>query len=373
MSYSSERIAKMRSHFESQGMDAFYIRDLSNIKWLTAFDAVFDDEPAHALLIMPHKAVFHTDSRYAEAAKAAAQYRDIVVDVKPASHVAWVASILENEDKNGDKITKIGIESSLSLAEFRQLEKTLLSKKEGLSLVETHECIQSLRSVKDAEEIRRMKHAQSITDAAFAFIVDYIAPGMTEREAQIALEDYMIRHGAAGLAFSSIVATGANGANPHAIPGDTPFEAGQSVVIDFGARAQGYCSDMTRTVFIGTPDARLVRAYEVMREANETVTRMLEPGITGAQAQEVAENILAAGGFAGAMGHSLGHGVGVEVHEQPILAARNTVPLVVGNVVTVEPGIYRVGEFGMRLEDFGVIVENGFDVFTQSSHDMVII
>ena len=218
-----------------------------------------------------------------------------------------------------------------------------------------------------------MRAAQAITDAAFAYICTYLKPGMTERQVQIELEDYMLRHGASGLAFSSIVAGGPHGASPHAVPSNTRLEAGQCVVFDFGARAQGYCADMTRVVFLGEPSAPMRHAYEVLREANETVEAMLAPGITGAQAHQKAEEILAAGGFAGKMGHGLGHGVGIDIHEQPTLSLRNTNALRAGNVVTVEPGIYLPGEFGMRLEDFGVVTETGFQVFTQSSHEMVII
>lgn len=240
-------------------------------------------------------------------------------------------------------------------------------------LRETSGFVLSLRAVKDAGEIRRMKAAQAVTDAAFAHITSFMRPGMTEREVQLELEGFMLRNGASGLAFSSIVATGANGANPHAVPGDARLEAGQCVVMDFGARALGYCSDMTRMVFLGEPDACLREAYEVLRRANEEVEAMLRPGVTGFEAHELAERILAEGGFAGKMGHGLGHGVGIDIHEEPVLAPRNKQPLVAGNVVTVEPGIYLPGEFGMRLEDFGVVAESGFDVFTRSTHEMVIV
>ena len=239
--------------------------------------------------------------------------------------------------------------------------------------METEGLCVNLRAVKDASEIARMRAAQAITDAAFAHIVGYMRPGTTERQVQVELEDFMVRHGASGLAFTSIVACGAHGASPHAVSGDTRLEAGQCVVLDFGARAQGYCSAMTRVVFLGEPSAAMRHAYAVLREANETVEAMLLPGVTGAQAHAKAEEILAAGGFAGKMGHGLGHGVGIDIHEQPNLSPRNKKPLVAGNVVTVEPGIYLEGEFGMRLEDFGVITERGFQVFTQSSHEMVII
>lgn len=218
-----------------------------------------------------------------------------------------------------------------------------------------------------------MKAAQAITDAAFAHIVAFMRPGMTELAVQIELEDFMRRHGADGLAFPSIVATGANGASPHAIPGQTVLEAGQCVVLDFGARALGYCSDMTRTVFLGAPSPRMRDAYATIRNANEQVEAALRPGVTGKAMHELAEQALADGGFAGKMGHSLGHGVGIDIHEQPVLSPRNESALVAGNVVTVEPGVYLPGEFGMRLEDCGVITADGFEVFTQSTHDLVVL
>lgn len=261
----------------------------------------------------------------------------------------------------------------MTLADFRALEAAFAEASACPELRETSGFVRALRAVKEPSEVARMRAAQAVTDAAFAHIVGFMRPGRTEREVQVELEDFMRRHGAEGLAFPSIVATGANGASPHAVPGDTLLEAGQCVVLDFGARARGYCSDMTRTVFLGQPDARMRAAYEAIREANERVEALLRSGVTGKEAHELAEQVLAEHGFGGAMGHSLGHGVGIDIHEDPNLSPRNERPLVAGNVVTVEPGIYLPGEFGMRLEDFGVVTETGFDVFTQSAHDMVIL
>ena len=130
---------------------------------------------------------------------------------------------------------------------------------------------------------------------------------------------------------------------------------------------------MTRTVFLGKPDGEMAAAWETLRHANEAVEAMLAPGVTGAQAHQLAEDVLAQGGFGGKMGHGLGHGVGLDIHELPVLSPRNPVPLEQGNVVTVEPGIYIEGSFGMRLEDFGVVTADGFQVFTASSHEMVVI
>ena len=218
-----------------------------------------------------------------------------------------------------------------------------------------------------------MKVAQAVTDVAFDHILGFIKPGATEREIQLELDWFMLTHGAEALAFPSIVASGANGASPHAVVSDKPLAAGECVVMDFGAKRAGYCSDMTRTVFLGQPEGDMLAAWKAMRRANEEVQAMLRPGVTGKQAHELAERILAEGGFEGRMGHGLGHGVGLQIHELPVLSPRNERPLEPGNVVTVEPGIYLPGHFGMRLEDCGVVTDDGFDRFTQSTHELVIV
>ena len=377
-SLSRPRLAQLRAACADADIRTFFVRDTSNITWLTAFDNVFDDESAHALLVTPHDAVLHTDSRYSEAARAAAVAEGVIaVDDTRIAHAAFVANAFaarhaQQPAAEADAVV-LGIEDSMTLAGYRALEDAFADAPARPRLRETSDFILDLRAVKDSSEIARMKAAQAITDAAFAHIIEYMRPGMTERAVQIELEDFMLRHGAEGLAFSSIVATGANGASPHAIPGQTVLEAGQCVVLDFGARAHGYCSDMTRTVFLGDPSPRLRAAYEAIRSANEQVEAALRPGVTGKAMHELAEQVLAEHGFAGKMGHGLGHGVGIDIHEQPVLSPRNEKPLVTGNVVTVEPGVYLAGEFGMRLEDCGVLTSDGFEVFTQSTHDLVIL
>ncbi len=384
MSCSQDRLIRLRSVLDENGLDAMYLRDLSNIAWLTAFDGVFDSEPAHALIVTQDQVILHTDSRYALAASRAAEGTSIEIDSRNEPHSKVLQEHLEcfNRPFNTpgeqapDKASgrfRLGLESTITLGEYRRLEKRFSALADRWSMQETEGLVLSLREIKDAEEIKRLRAAQAITDAAFTHIVSFIKPGMSEREVQLELEAFMLAKGAEGLAFSSIVAVGANGANPHAIAGDTRLEAGQSLVLDFGARVQGYCSDMTRTVFIGQPSQNMVDAYNTIRRANEEVSAFLKPGVSGADAHILAEDILKEGGFEGKMGHALGHGLGIDIHEEPRLSSRNTHILVEGNVVTVEPGIYIPGEFGMRLEDFGVIVSAGFELITQSKHDMVII
>ena len=372
------RLDRLRAACADAGIRTFFARDTSNIAWLTGFDGVFDDEDAHALLVTPRDAVLHTDSRYSEAARvAAADEGAIAVDDARVTHATFVASAFaarhgEQPAAEADAVV-LGIEDSLTLGSYRALEAAFADAPARPQLRETSDFVLGLRAVKEPLEIVRMKAAQAITDAAFAHIVAFMRPGMTERAVQIELEDFMRRHGAEGLAFTSIVATGANGASPHAIPGQTVLETGQCVVLDFGARAHGYCSDMTRTVFLGEPSARMRDAYAAIRNANEQVEAALKPGVTGKAMHELAERVLADGGYAGKMGHSLGHGVGIDIHELPVLSPRNESALAAGNVVTVEPGVYLPGEFGMRLEDCGVITADGFEVFTQSTHDLVVL
>lgn len=365
---------RMRARMREEGMARFCCTDLSNVKWLTAFDKVFDDEPAHLAFVSDDEAVLHTDSRYADAACRAACGGPWSVDASGGFHARWIAEKLSDDggEAPDDISSVLAIEDSMSLAAFRRLEKSLVEQ--GLApAVETSDFVLKLRAVKDDAEIEAMKAAQAITDEAFGHIVSFMRVGMTEREVQLELEEAMRRLGAEGLAFSSIVASGANGAAPHSIPGGKVLEPGDMVVLDFGARKGGYCSDMTRTVCMEYATEEAKRVYEAVRTANEAVERMLRPGVTGAEAHELAERVLEHAGYGGKMGHGLGHGVGIDIHEQPNLSPRNTDSLCAGNVVTVEPGVYLGGILGCRLEDFGVITPDGFEVFTQSTHELVII
>ncbi len=366
----AKRQAIVRAACEQLGVSALLVRDTPNIRWITGFDGVFDEERAHALLVTPDRTALHTDTRYSNAIRTAAANAgcDLLVDETRANHFQFAHQSLA-PGVDGSFEGRLGIEDTVTYAEFVKAANVFTTAR----LAPTSDVVLSLRSVKEPSEITRLRAAQAVTDAAFEYIVAIMHPGMTEREVQLELEGYMLRHGADGLAFGSIVACGENGADPHAMPSSKVLEAGQCVVVDFGARAFGYCSDMTRVVFLGQPEGKMAHAWEVLRRANESVEEMLRAGVTGAEAHNLAERILAEGGFGGAMGHGLGHGVGLECHELPVLNALNEKPLIEGNVVTVEPGIYLPGEFGMRLEDCGVITASGYDVFSRLGHEMVVL
>lgn len=366
---SAQRIARVREACQQQGIDDFIARDNMNIYWMTAFDDIFDPDRAHALLVTPEGATMHTDSRYSTNCLDRVERigSSVAIDDKRKSHAVFARDIVQKEGEG----RKLGIEDDITLAEYRKVVSELEGS--GIQLVETTGLVNGLRAVKDARELARMKAAQKITDDAFSHIIEFIKPGMTELQVKIELEDFMVRHGSQGVAFESIVACGANGASPHGQAGNRIIEEGHSVVMDYGAKAFGYNADMTRTVFIGSPSDEMRAAYETIRRANETVEATIKAGVIGRDMHELAERILVEGGFGGKMGHGLGHGLGVDVHELPYLNATYDKPLEVGNVVTVEPGIYIAGKFGMRLEDFGVVTSEGYERFTQSTHEMVII
>ena len=235
-------LARLRETFSELGVRAFLVRDTSNIQWLTAFDDVFDEEAAHALYVCPDHAWLHTDSRYVTACENAARLKPLEVSAERETHAQFAAKRWGGRAA-GAADALLGIEDGVSLAEYRRLQKAFAEADAEEPFVETDGVVVGLRAVKDRYEIARMRGAQSITDAAFEHIVRYMRPGMMERQVQLELEEFMLRHGAQGLAFPSIVATGPNGASPHAIPGATMLEAGQCVVLDFGARSYGYCSD----------------------------------------------------------------------------------------------------------------------------------
>ena len=367
MAFQLNRLERLRKKIHDSNLDGMYIRDTSNIRWLTGFESVFDEESSHVLFVSDADCLLHSDSRYSSALRKAAAGTPIKVNDEPVGHFSYVLREASNENN------KIGIETTISLGEFRQMEQVLKRSSKSVQLIETKGLCCSLRGVKDAEEIATMKKAQAITDAAFDYIVSYIKPGMSERQVQLALDRFMYDHGSVGLAFGTIVATGSHAASPHAQPGDTIIQPGDAIVMDFGACVNDYCSDMTRTVFVGEPSEDMARAFSALQKANKTCEEMLHPGVIASDVHNEALRILAEAGFEGKMGHALGHSVGIDIHEEPNLSPRNNAPLEAGNVVTVEPGIYCDGQFGMRLEDFGVITEDGFEVFTQSTHDMVII
>lgn len=260
---------------------------------------------------------------------------------------------------------------SLSVSRFRKYHEALpelhLTRDDRLE-----RAILKQRECKDETEVRLMTEAQRITDTAFSAILDFIRPGVTEKQIAAELEYRMKREGADGLAFDTIALSGPATALPHGQPSDRQVQAGEFVLMDFGASVGGYQSDMTRTVAVGSADPLMREVYASVLCAQRAALRMLGPGVQCCAADRTAREIIEAG-FPETFGHSLGHSLGVEIHEMPTLSSACERTLQPGMIVTVEPGIYLTGRFGVRIEDFVQITEDGIYNFTTSGKELLVL
>ncbi|MDP9386444.1 MAG: aminopeptidase P family protein, partial [Actinomycetota bacterium] len=240
-------------------------------------------------------------------------------------------------------------------------------------LVPTEALVEGLRRVKDAGEVARIEAAARIADEALAAVKPLLAGGVTEAEVALALDTEMRRRGAAGSSFETIVASGPNGAKPHARPSSRRIEEGELVVMDFGAVVDGYCSDMTRTLCVGSPrSATLARMVEVVADSQRAGVEAVRAGQPAADVDRACREVIAAAGWADAFLHSTGHGVGLDIHEAPTVSATSGDTLATGYVVTVEPGVYLPEHGGVRIEDTVVVTGDGCRPLTLAPKDLVI-
>lgn len=365
----SNRIDRLRDLMDERGYDAVVLRNNPDLRWLTGAVGIFDDEVAHTAFVTEGGMWLHTDSRYFNAfVEALGEGSTWQLDQDVVSPAAWVA-----QRALACRARVMAIEDSCDLAFFDDLVVELARASIAPALPRLHSDLCDLRMVKDDDELELLRRAQEITDAAFEDICSFIRPGQTEKEIRATLEASMLAHGADGLSFDTIIAAGPNGANPHARPSDYVVQEGDLIVMDYGALVGDYHADMTRTVCVGEPSARQRKVYEVVRRAHEECAAMIRPGVIGKEVHEHSVEVISKAGFGDNYGHGLGHGVGIEIHERPNLGRSYDKPLPEGAVVTVEPGIYLPGEFGIRLEDCGVVSEDGYRPFTVASHDLRVI
>ena len=331
---------------QSETLDGALLVSPENRRYFTEFPA-----SDGFLLVGGERAVFVTDSRYLEAARAEAKDCEVVLQSTDAGQLRTLFSEMG--------VRRIGVEASrMSLSEFGRYAQALLPLE--LAADDTLDTLLfALRAVKTPEEVARIERAQRITEEAFEHICGFIAPGRTEREIALELDYYMLSHGAEALSFETIAVSGANSSKPHGVPGEKRVEAGDFVTLDFGAVVGGYHSDMTRTVAVGTVCERQREVYAVVLEAQQAALAVLCAGLPCAEGDAAARRVIERAGYGAYFGHSTGHGVGLEIHERPNLSPRAKDRLVAGNVVTVEPGIYLPGLFGVRTEDMALITPTG--------------
>ena len=363
------RIARLRGLMAERGFDAVVLRDNASLRWLTGAAKTFDFELAHTAFITADDLWLHTDSRYFNTfMERLGKDTPWHIDERHEGHPEWAA---ERARETGS--ARVAVEDSVAVGFVDALAKGCADAGCAVELPRMHGDVEALRMVKDAEEIALLERAQEITDAAFAHICGFVRVGLSEQQLRLELERFMLDNGADGLSFDTIMATGANGANPHAQPGETRVAEGDMIVIDFGALYREYHADMTRTVCVGEPGEEQRRVYDIVREAHEACAAAIRPGVIGKDIHQIAVDIITEAGYGECFGHGLGHGVGLLIHEKPYLNRLYDQPIEEGSVVTDEPGIYLPGRFGVRLEDTGVVEATGFRPFARSPHELQIV
>jgi Xaa-Pro aminopeptidase len=359
------RVERLRKTLRDQGLDVLLVTNPENRRYLSGFtghDSGADS--AGALIVSAEGVVLITDGRTLEQAK---QECPGVTLVKREGEFAPVAAEVLLESG----ASKVGFEATHLTVAIRDDLEAALREKGGagtsVTLVPTRKIVEVQRVVKDADELAAIEHAVAITDETFTHLCGYLRPGLTEKEIAREIERFMVERGADGLAFDSIVASGPNAALPHATPTDRQIQLGEPITIDMGARYHGYCSDFTRTVCLGEPGPEAQAIYDAVLRAQQACEAEVGPGMTGKAADAAAREVLEASGYGEQFLHGTGHGLGLEIHENPRLSKFATdQTLEPGMVITIEPGVYVAGWGGVRIEDTAVVTENGIRVLTKS-------
>lgn len=315
-------------------------------------------------LITKEDCWYFTDSRYIEAANKEIFGAHIDCVGRGRSHRMLAAQIVQQQT-----LAKVGFESDCMSVDALKLYQKELS----CTLIAAPGLISGLRAAKDEDELACMRRSQAITDRVFANILDFIRPGMTEREVAARLVYELMRLGASKPSFDPIVAAGSNGSMPHAVPGDTVIEPGTFVTMDFGGVYKGYCSDMTRTIAVGRPTQEMRQVYDTVLRAQQAGLSAARAGIPGCQVDEAARQVIEQAGWGKYFGHSLGHSLGLEVHESPNFSPAEQSILPVGAVLSCEPGIYLPGRFGVRIEDVVILTEDGCENITASPKTLIVL
>jgi Xaa-Pro aminopeptidase len=353
----TDRPTRLLAQISEHEADALLVTSLVNLRWLTGFTG------SNGLAVVgPDTRVFVTDFRYVE--QAAAE-----VDPSFDRIVAGAELLSEVPGALGDDELRLGFEDGAMTVRTHAALREALDDR--VDIVAAGNPVEELRAIKEPAELDAIRAASELGDAAMREIMEQGLAGRTERAVALALEDAMRRRGASGASFDTIVAAGAHGALPHASPRDVEIAAGQLVVIDWGAVLDGYCSDCTRTLATGDLSEASRTVYDLVRRAQAEGLEAIRPGVGGRDADGAARAIIERAGHGDHFGHSLGHGVGMEVHERPSVSWRSHDVLVAGNVVSCEPGVYVPGEVGVRIEDLCIVTESGNEILTHIPKELV--
>jgi len=360
------RLRRLQSVLDRNHLDALLITHLPNIRYLCGFTGT-----SGVLVIGESTSTFFTDGRYSEQARAEVQGTRIMIARKPsmAAGAEWLSA---NASRFGRKTPRrLGIESEhLTVAGRMQLAGLLRS---DFRLRETRGLVERARMVKDADEIARLRAAAVLGASLFDRALEVIRPGVKESEVAAEMEYAARRGGAEEMSFPTIVAAGKRSALPHGRASRAAIPSRGFVVCDFGVILTGYCSDRTRTAHVGRPTSKARRMYEAVREAQASSIEAVRAGVSVGEVDRAARSMLKKKGLATFFAHSTGHGVGLEIHEAPRIAAGGTEILCAGMVITIEPGVYIEGSGGVRIEDTVVVTERGCDVLAPTSRELITI
>lgn len=353
-----QRVNKLRKQIEEQPFDGMLILKPENRRYLSGFTG-----SSGYLLITGQEAVLITDFRYTEQAKGQAPHFRVV------EHGSSAPDAIRAELESAG-VKRLAFETDhLTYALYAAYNE----KFAPVELIPTEGIVEKIRAVKDEQEIATIRQACAIADAAFSHILGFLKPGISERDVALELEFFMRRQGAKSSSFDIIVASGTRSSLPHGVASDKILQQGDFVKLDFGALYDGYCSDITRTVVLGEPNEQQKQIYNIVLEAQLRALDHLKPGMSGKEADALARDLIREKGYGDQFGHTLGHGLGLYIHEAPRLSALSDDRLEPGMVVTVEPGIYIPGFGGVRIEDDVVITESGIDILTRSTKELVIL
>ena len=346
-------IAGIRRELIARGLDAVLVTDEKNQRYATGFP-ITDG----AVLVGREKAFLITDSRYIEAAEAAV---DSEIEVRMFDRAANLSVKLREAVKEIGAEKIAAEDAKLSHAGWLNWEKQLETE-----LLPAGTLFETLRAVKSEEEIASMIAAQRISEQALEEVLHIIRPGMTEREVASELVYRMLRHGAEGNSFDPIVVTGSKTSLPHGVPGDKVIQAGDFVTMDFGCLKNGYCSDMTRTVAVGSATDEMKKIYSIVLEAQLAGIAAAKAGVCGKDIDAAARKVITDAGYGPYFGHGFGHCLGLDIHEPPFAGPTGEAPLPAGSLSSAEPGIYLPGRFGVRIEDVMILREDGAEVITRA-------
>ena len=334
-------------------VEAILVSQPENRYYLSGFDG-----SSGYLLITPQNKILATDFRYIEQAQR--QAPDYEIFPISSGILDWLPKLVADLG-----LKRLGFEAGhITFAMHQQLTDTL--KQSQLKLIPVDGLIESLRVIKEPEEIELIIKAVEITDSAFEYIEDMVHTGMSEKEVAWEIEKFLRANGSEPIPFDIIVASGPNSALPHAKPSSGAIHSGEPIIIDIGARVGGYSSDLSRTICLGTADDTFNKVYDTVLRAQLAAIAAIKKGMTGGEIDDLARMVIKQAGYGEAFGHGLGHGIGLAPHEQPRLGPNSSEPLAAGMVFTIEPGIYLTGWGGVRIEDVVVMEEGKISVISKA-------